>query len=114
MGKAGRNEIASATASSPTSRIFTASNMVAFVLLGFATFRQRRAALQLFLPAVILVGAVVIAGNLYLFKRPPAAHGHGIDGNGRFPWRCAATGRGFRRFWAKACLRYSAMATSQS
>lgn len=50
-------------------RIFTASNVVAFVLLGFVTFRRRRAALQLLLPAVILVGAVVITSSLYLFNQ---------------------------------------------
>lgn len=48
-------------------RIFTASNALAFVLLGIVTLVRRRAGLQLALPAVVLVGAVVISGSLYLF-----------------------------------------------
>lgn len=50
-------------------RIFTASNAVAFALLGVVTLRRRRAALQLALPAVVLVGAVAVTGALYLFSQ---------------------------------------------
>ncbi|KAF1721841.1 hypothetical protein [Pseudoxanthomonas wuyuanensis] len=50
-------------------RIFSASNAVAFVMLGLVTLVRRRAALQLLLPAVVLVGAVALTGGLYLFNQ---------------------------------------------
>lgn len=50
-------------------RIFTASNVVAFALLGAVTLVRRRATVQLALPAVVLVGAVVVTGGLYLFNQ---------------------------------------------
>ena len=50
-------------------RIFTASNAVAFALLGVVTLVRRRATLQLALPAVVLVGAVAVTGSLYLFNQ---------------------------------------------
>jgi hypothetical protein len=50
-------------------RIFTASNALAFALLGLVTLVRRGAALQLALPAVVLVGAVAITGGLYLFQQ---------------------------------------------
>ncbi len=50
-------------------RIFTASNAVAFTLLALVTYYRRAAALQLALPAVVLVGAVVITAGLYLFNQ---------------------------------------------
>jgi hypothetical protein len=50
-------------------RIFAASNAVAFVLLGFITLVRRTAALQLVLPAFVLVGAVVVTSGLYLFSQ---------------------------------------------
>jgi DNA-binding TFAR19-related protein (PDSD5 family) len=50
-------------------RIFTGSNSVAFLLLGFVTYLRRTALLQLLLPAVVLVGAVAIAGSFYLLHQ---------------------------------------------
>jgi len=50
-------------------RIFAASNAVAFALLGLITLIRRRATLQLLLPALVLVGAVMVTGGLYLFKQ---------------------------------------------
>jgi hypothetical protein len=50
-------------------RIFTASNAVAFALLGLITLIRRGAALQLLLPAVVMVGAVMVTGGLYLFNQ---------------------------------------------
>jgi len=50
-------------------RIFTASNAVAFVLLGFITLIRPTADLQLVLPALVLVGSVVVTGGLYLFNQ---------------------------------------------
>jgi hypothetical protein len=48
-------------------RIFTATNALAFVLLGAVTLVRRRATLQLLLPALVLVGAVVVTGAIYVF-----------------------------------------------
>ena len=50
-------------------RIFTASNALAFVLLGMVTLVQKKVNLQLALPAVVLVGAVVLSGSLYLYNQ---------------------------------------------
>jgi hypothetical protein len=50
-------------------RIFTASNAIAFALLGFVSLVRGRATLQLCLPAVVLVGAVTVTGGLYLFNQ---------------------------------------------
>jgi hypothetical protein len=50
-------------------RIFCGSNAVAFALLGAVTLVRRRAALQLLLPAFVLLGAVAITGSLYLFEQ---------------------------------------------
>jgi len=50
-------------------RIFAASNAVAFALLGVVTLARRKAALQLLLPAIVLVGAVIVTGGLYLFNQ---------------------------------------------
>lgn len=50
-------------------RVFTASNGLAFALLAVVTFFRRGAALQLLLPAVVLLGAVFITGSLYLFNQ---------------------------------------------
>ena len=50
-------------------RIFTASNAAAFALLALVTYYRRAAALQLALPAVVLVGAVGITAGLYLFNQ---------------------------------------------
>jgi hypothetical protein len=50
-------------------RIFTASNAIAFALLGLVTLVRGRATLQLVLPALALVGAVVVTGGLYLFNQ---------------------------------------------
>lgn len=50
-------------------RIFTASNAAAFALLGIVTLIRGRAALQLLLPALALVGSVVVTGSLYLFNQ---------------------------------------------
>jgi hypothetical protein len=50
-------------------RIFTGSNAVAFALLAVIMLIRRAAALQLFLIAVVLVGAVTVTGGLYLFNQ---------------------------------------------
>jgi hypothetical protein len=50
-------------------RILTASNAVAFAVLGLVTYFRQRAALQLALPAVVLAGAVVATTTLYLFNQ---------------------------------------------
>jgi hypothetical protein len=50
-------------------RIFCGSNAAAFALLGAVTLVRRRAALQLFLPAFVLLGAVATTGSLYLFEQ---------------------------------------------
>lgn len=50
-------------------RIFTGSNGAAFALLVLVTLTRRRAGLQLALPAIVLAGAVVVTGGLYLFKQ---------------------------------------------
>jgi hypothetical protein len=50
-------------------RIFTASNAVAFALLALITLIRRKATLQLILPAVVLGGAVIVTGGLYLFNQ---------------------------------------------
>lgn len=47
-------------------RIFTATNALAFALLGLVTVLRGRAALQLLLPALVLVTATGITGGLYL------------------------------------------------
>lgn len=48
-------------------RVFSASNGVAFALLGIVTLMRRRATLQLALPGIVLVGAVLVTGGIYLF-----------------------------------------------
>jgi hypothetical protein len=50
-------------------RIFTASNALAFAVLGIVAIIRRRASLQLFLVAVVLIGAVLTTGSLYLFNQ---------------------------------------------
>ncbi len=50
-------------------RVFTGSNAIAFALLGVVTLLRRNATLQLALPAVVLAGAVVVTGSLYLFNQ---------------------------------------------
>jgi hypothetical protein len=50
-------------------RIFTASNAIAFLLLGVVTWRRERARLQLLLPTLVLVGAVLVTSGLYLFNQ---------------------------------------------
>lgn len=50
-------------------RIFTAANAAVFALLAWVTRRRRAAALQLALPAIVLVGAASITGYLYLFQQ---------------------------------------------
>jgi hypothetical protein len=50
-------------------RIFTASNAAAFMLLGLVTLLRRKAKLQLVFPALVLVGAVLITGGIYLFNQ---------------------------------------------
>jgi hypothetical protein len=48
-------------------RIVTAANALVFVLLGAVAFRRGRAALQLTLPAVVLIAGAATVGLLYLF-----------------------------------------------
>jgi hypothetical protein len=50
-------------------RIFTGANAVAFALLGLVTYFRRRAALQILLPAIVLVGAVALTGGIYLLRQ---------------------------------------------
>lgn len=50
-------------------RVFTAANAAAFALLAVVTYYRRGAALQLALPAVVLVGAAAITAGLYLFNQ---------------------------------------------
>jgi hypothetical protein len=48
-------------------RIFTAANALLFLLLGMITWARRAAVLQLLLPAIVLIGAALLVGSLYLF-----------------------------------------------
>jgi hypothetical protein len=48
-------------------RIFTASNALAFLLLGAITLARPKASLQLLLPALVLVCAVAVTAGFYLF-----------------------------------------------
>ncbi|QDH71486.1 hypothetical protein [Marilutibacter alkalisoli] len=48
-------------------RVFTAANAVVFLFLAGVAFRRRRAAPQLVLPAVVLIGAATLTAALYLF-----------------------------------------------
>lgn len=50
-------------------RIVTASNAIAFAVLGVVTGTRRKATLQLVLPALVLVGAVLVTGGLYVFNQ---------------------------------------------
>ncbi len=50
-------------------RIFSASNTVAFALLGLITLLRKRDARQLVLPAAVLLSAVCITGSVYLFSQ---------------------------------------------
>jgi len=50
-------------------RIFTASNAIAFALLAFMLLIRSGATLQLVLTAIVLIGAVVVTGGLYLFNQ---------------------------------------------
>lgn len=50
-------------------RIFTGSNAIAFALLALTVVVRRRSALQTALPAIAVVGAVLIVGGLYVFKQ---------------------------------------------
>lgn len=50
-------------------RIFTASNAVVFALLAVVTLVRPRAALQLALPALVLLGAACLTGGFYLFAQ---------------------------------------------
>jgi hypothetical protein len=48
-------------------RIFTAANAIVFLLLGMIAFAKRAAALQLLLPAFVLLTAATVVAILYLF-----------------------------------------------
>jgi hypothetical protein len=48
-------------------RIFTGSNALLFLLVAALAFLKPRAAVQLYLPAIVLVIATVISSGLYLF-----------------------------------------------
>jgi hypothetical protein len=50
-------------------RIFVSSNALAFAALGAVTYARRGAALQLVLPAVVLLGAVTATSVIYLFNQ---------------------------------------------
>lgn len=48
-------------------RIFTGANAIVFALLAVVGFRRRAAAVQLILPAIVLLGAAAVTGYFYLF-----------------------------------------------
>ena len=48
-------------------RIFFGSNAGAFALLGLVAVVRRRASTHLILPAIVIVGAVLVTGGFYLF-----------------------------------------------
>jgi hypothetical protein len=50
-------------------RIVTGSNAAAFSVLALVIYFRRGASLQLLVPTVVLVGAVMITGGLYLFSQ---------------------------------------------
>jgi hypothetical protein len=50
-------------------RIFSGSNAVAFGLLALVTWLRRAAALQLLMPAIVLLGAAGVTAALYLFEQ---------------------------------------------
>jgi hypothetical protein len=50
-------------------RIFTGANAMVFALLAVISFRRSAAAVQLILPAVVLLGAASASGYLYLFEQ---------------------------------------------
>lgn len=50
-------------------RIVCASNALVFGLLGLVAWRRQRAAVQLLLPAAVLLGAAGLTGALYLFEQ---------------------------------------------
>jgi hypothetical protein len=50
-------------------RIFSGTNAFAFAALAFVTWLRRAAALQLLLPAVVLVGAALLTASVYLFNQ---------------------------------------------
>jgi hypothetical protein len=50
-------------------RIVMGSNAVAFAMLSLVAYFRRGASLQLFVPTLILAGAVAITGSLYLFNQ---------------------------------------------
>lgn len=50
-------------------RIFAGSNALAFAALGAVTYARRGAALQLVLPAFVLLGAVAVTSVIYLFNQ---------------------------------------------
>ncbi|TDK20511.1 hypothetical protein E2F46_16035 [Luteimonas aestuarii] len=50
-------------------RIFTGANALVFLLLGIVALRKRAVALQLWVPAVVLVAAATAAACLYLFNQ---------------------------------------------
>lgn len=50
-------------------RVFTATNAAALALLALVTSIRRGAALQLLLPALVIGGAMLITGSIYLFEQ---------------------------------------------
>lgn len=50
-------------------RIFTGANAMVFLVLGVVALRKRGAALQLWVPAGVLIGAASAAASLYLFNQ---------------------------------------------
>ena len=50
-------------------RIFTATNTIVFVLLGFAAWFKRGAGMFLIAPAVVLVVAAALTGYMYVFNQ---------------------------------------------
>lgn len=50
-------------------RIFTGANALVFLVLGVVAARKRAAALQLLVPAAVLVGAAAVSAGFYLFNQ---------------------------------------------
>jgi hypothetical protein len=48
-------------------RVFTGANALVFLVLAAVAWQRRQASAQLFLPALVLVGAVLLTAGLYLF-----------------------------------------------
>ena len=89
-------------------RIFTGTNAVAFALLALVTFVRKGATLQLLLPALVLVGAVAVAGGLYLFGQDWL---HAIVFGDYVGWGYAALLSGVALLFADILLNHARIST---